>query len=68
MKTDDLSMVLDWRNDPNIYHFMYSQNLILFEDHKRWFKRASDNDDIHLRIFEVNSQPSGFIKFNKIAL
>jgi UDP-4-amino-4,6-dideoxy-N-acetyl-beta-L-altrosamine N-acetyltransferase len=63
MNKKDLGTVFKWRNHPDIRSKMFSQNKIGIKEHDTWFKNSSLDSNITLLIFEVNSQPMGFINF-----
>lgn len=66
MTTDDLALVLSWRNHPDIRRYMYTQHEIALTEHESWFERASENPHKHLLIFEAGSTPQGFIQMNQL--
>jgi len=66
MIESDLDQVLEWRNHPDIRHYMYTQHEITFCEHTDWYKRSSNNPDHYLLIFELNGTPTGFININKL--
>ena len=62
MRSDDLEMVLAWRNSPSIRKVMKNQKEISFEEHKTWFA-LSIKSNKKLFIFQVNEVPKGFVQF-----
>lgn len=68
MGTDDLELVLNWRNHPDIRSCMYSQDEIRLENHKRWFESASTNPNKHLLIYEREGIPLGYICLDRLSL
>ncbi len=60
MTTRDLELVLSWRNHPQVRMHMFTQHEISFDEHERWFAKASQDDRQHLLIFEINSEPQGY--------
>lgn len=65
MESQDLEMVLGWRNHESVRRFMYTQHEITLDEHSRWFQRASAAPDRHLLIFECDGVPMGFINFHE---
>lgn len=63
MTTDDLSLVLAWRNHIDIRRFMYSQHEITLAEHEKWFDSASRDRMRHLLIYEQGDLRSGFVNF-----
>lgn len=41
LKSDDIEMVREWRNSPEVSKYMYTDGLISVEDQKRWFDKIS---------------------------
>lgn len=66
MNERDLAQILSWRNHPNVRRYMYTNHEISFEEHTRWFARASQDVDRHILIFEIDSTPFGFINIHLI--
>lgn len=64
MTFDDLEMVFNWRNHPEIRRYMYTTHQIGFEEHKAWFERVSKDSNVELLIFEQSGIPMGFVNFN----
>jgi len=65
MKAEDLALVLAWRNHPEIRRYMFSQQEIGFEEHCRWFERASQDALRRLLIFEDKGVAQGFVHFKQ---
>ncbi len=64
MVADDLAVVLSWRNHIDIRRFMYTTDLIDWDDHCRWFSKASLDTDRHLLIYEAHGQAQGFVNLS----
>ena len=61
LEANDLKMILNWRNNPSVRQFMYSQHEISPEEHLAWFESATLNPLRHLLIYQENDQPLGYI-------
>lgn len=61
----DLTLVLTWRNHPDVRRYMYTQHEITLDEHQSWFERSLLDSKKHLLIFEVDHQPLGFVNFNE---
>lgn len=68
MTSDDLELVLAWRNHKEVRRCMYTQHEISLAEHSAWFERVSQDPSRHLLIFEGNAVPLGFINIHQIAL
>lgn len=66
MVDSDLEQVLEWRNHPDISRYMYTQHKITFAEHANWYKRANNNPDHYVLIFELDGKPTGFVNINKL--
>lgn len=62
MTEQDLGLVLEWRNHPEIRRCMYNRQLIAMEEHLNWFERTSRRSRDHLLIYEAECVPAGFAK------
>lgn len=67
MTADDLALVFNWRNHPEIRRFMYTQHPITLDEHMQWFLRASVDSSRHLLIFERHAEQMGFINIHQVA-
>ena len=61
MTTDDLELVLAWRNHPEVRRYMYTQHEISLAEHTAWFARADQQPGRHLLILETDQLPQGFV-------
>lgn len=66
MSSDDLEMVLAWRNNPDIRRHMYTQHLITGEEHANWFLRNTQEPSRYLLICEIDGVPAAFLQFTKV--
>lgn len=67
MASSDLSLVLAWRNHPDVRKYMYTQHEISMDEHRRWFEKCASDTAYHLLIFEKSANPLGFINIHQIA-
>jgi len=66
LKADDLSMIMKWRNHPNVRKYMFSQHEISNEEHKCWFDNCVNDKKRHLFLFEKDGIPLGFVSFYEV--
>lgn len=60
LRSDDLELVLGWRNDPTIRSMMLSSREIALPEHLAWFDKASKSDSKALYIFSLDDVDAGF--------
>lgn len=66
MEESDLALVREWRNHRDIKRYMYTQHEIGVDEHRKWFAEAIADAGRHLLIFEYETEPRGFVHFQKI--
>lgn len=66
MSVDDLSLVLSWRNRPEIRRYMLTQHEISLDEHTNWFATASQDAARRLLIVEVGHMPVGYVQFSNV--
>jgi len=64
---EDLSMLLAWRNHPDVRSFMLTQHEIGVDEHRNWFARASQDPTRSLLIVEDDRQPVGYVQLNNVS-
>lgn len=65
---DDLSMILEWRNAPEVRANMYTSHEITYEEHYAWFEKVKTDKSKAYFIAHINGQPVGVIGFSEINL
>lgn len=66
MVSDDLARVLAWRNHPQVRSMMYTREEIAMEQHRQWFKSATQDPRRHLLVFEADAQAAGFVNIGEL--
>jgi UDP-4-amino-4,6-dideoxy-N-acetyl-beta-L-altrosamine N-acetyltransferase len=66
--TNDLEMILAWRNAPSVRANMYTRHEISLQEHFAWWQRLQLRDDQQYFIYEYNGKPTGVVGFNEIDL
>ena len=59
MRLDDITVVREWRNLPDVARYMYTDHQISEGEHARWFGDALDRPDRMYWIIELDGQPVG---------
>jgi len=67
MGETDLSLVLQWRNHPDVRCYMYTHHEIAQEEHARWFAQLSNDDSQCALIYVVDDIPQGYVNFKMCA-
>jgi UDP-4-amino-4,6-dideoxy-N-acetyl-beta-L-altrosamine N-acetyltransferase len=65
---NDLPMLLNWRNHPDVRRFMFTQHEIRPEEHLNWFERASQDKSRCLLIVEASHEPIGYVQFSNVCI
>lgn len=66
LEPSDLSLVLSWRNHPQIRRYMFTQHEISLDEHKNWFAKASQVASRRLLIVEDEHIPIGYVQFSNV--
>lgn len=66
MTTNDLDMVLAWRNHPRIRQHMITQHLITLDEHRDWFHRTTDNPQRRILLVAHQGTPFGLVHFTGV--
>ena len=68
MSADDIDTVREWRNRDHVKAYMFTDNDITKDKHKRWFNLTLLSDDVDYQIVEYLDKPIGLanaVKINK---
>ncbi len=63
MRADELSMVLRWRNDPDVRRSMHTRHPITESEHQTWFERCRADPGRTLLLVERDGSAFGFVQF-----
>ena len=66
MISEDLPMVLGWRNHADVRRHMFTQHEISLDEHHNWFSNASRDTGRSLLIVEEDKQAIGYVQFTNI--
>lgn len=64
--TEELELMLSWRNAPSVRMNMYTQHEISKEEHASWWERNQGRKDQKYFMYECKSNPFGVVAFNGI--
>jgi len=67
MVEEDLTMVLAWRNHPEVRRFMFTQHEISLAEHSQWFMRAMQDSTRRLLVVQELGSPIGYVQFSNVA-
>lgn len=59
ISVDHAELVLNWRNDPAVAEFLYSDHAISMDEHIRWIERVRAADDRRYWIINFGGVPMG---------
>lgn len=64
--SDDLDMVLRWRNSESVRRFMFNSHIITQKEHTDWFQRILNDSNCEWHIAEFRGKPIGVISITDI--
>lgn len=67
LTTDDLPLVLSWRNHSNVRQFMITQHEITLDEHSNWFEKCRQDPTRRLLIVEELGMSIGYVQFSGVA-
>lgn len=65
---DDLGQMFRWRNDPAIFKWCRQNDLISYDDHRKWFEGLSSNKSVKMYAIKVDNILVGVCGFTDIDL
>lgn len=65
MTEEDLELVLDWRNAPEVRRYMYTSHEIGLREHQAWFSASAADPSVTLLIYEHYGKASGFVNITR---
>ncbi len=65
--SEDLPLLLSWRNHEAVRMFMLTQHEITLEEHRDWFSRANVDPSRRLLIAENDEGPFAYVQFSHVA-
>jgi UDP-4-amino-4,6-dideoxy-N-acetyl-beta-L-altrosamine N-acetyltransferase len=66
IKSEELELMLSWRNASNVRLNMYTRHIISLEEHMAWWKRTQLSTDRQYFMYEKNGEPTGIVSFTNI--
>ena len=66
MREEHLKLVLEWRNRPEVRQHMFTQHVISWEEHMRWFKSLEGNPRMLYFVVYADNEPLGVVSFTEI--
>ncbi|MDH3705372.1 MAG: bifunctional UDP-2,4-diacetamido-2,4,6-trideoxy-beta-L-altropyranose hydrolase/GNAT family N-acetyltransferase [Acidimicrobiia bacterium] len=63
---DDAALLFEWANDPAVRAASFSSDPIVWDDHRRWLHDRLADPDHQLFIGEVEQEPIGQIRFDRV--
>jgi UDP-4-amino-4,6-dideoxy-N-acetyl-beta-L-altrosamine N-acetyltransferase len=67
MSDDDLALVLEWRNAPEVRKNMYTKHVISAEEHRIWWDSTKANSSRRYFVCESDDGPVGVVGFYAIS-
>lgn len=66
IRLDELNMMLEWRNSPNVRRNMYTQHVISHKEHLAWWGRVGVDPSQQYLMYEFEGVPVGIVAFNAL--
>lgn len=66
IREDEVELMLEWRNAPEVRMYMYNRNEIPRQTHLDWWERTKQRDDCQYFMYEDNRTPLGIVAFTGI--
>lgn len=66
LSNDHLSLILEWRNAPDVRSKMYTSHEISMEEHSAWFERTKEDKTKAYFLAKFNGEPVGVVGFSEI--
>ena len=66
IQTEELSLILSWRNEPKVRENMYTKHKISLDEHLAWWKTVQNSDNQQYFMYELNAIALGVVSFNQI--
>lgn len=63
IKSDDLELVLAWRNHPEVRRYMLTQQQITLDEHLLWYEQSCRDATRYLLVYERAGVAEGFVQF-----
>ncbi|EGQ7933986.1 UDP-4-amino-4,6-dideoxy-N-acetyl-beta-L-altrosamine N-acetyltransferase [Vibrio vulnificus] len=66
LSIDDLEMILEWRNAPEVRSKMYTSHEISLSEHHAWFEKVQGDNTKAYFLAKLNDEPVGVVGFSEI--
>ena len=62
---NDEELLFIWANDPAVRRWSFNKDPITLDEHKNWFTKILNDENVLFWIFEVESTPQGLVRLHK---
>jgi RimJ/RimL family protein N-acetyltransferase len=59
LRPEDKEKILDWRNQPSVAQYQYTDHTITSEEHEKWFARAVSDPTVRYWVITWNDEDVG---------
>lgn len=63
VQPEDLLLVFNWANEPEVRSNSYNPEFITLEEHTKWFKQKIEEETSLFFIAEIEGEPAGMVRF-----
>lgn len=68
IRDEELEVILEWRNSPNVRNNMYTRHPISLEEHLAWWERTQNDPSRRYFVYEIDGEINGVVGFTEIDL
>lgn len=66
VREEELEMVMNWRMQPEITKYMYTDPVLTIEQQRKWYQTSRQDKDNETYMIEVNEIPAGILNITDI--
>ena len=66
LTSEDLDLILSWRNQPDVRRCMFSSHVISASEHQSWFEALRDDPSRRVFVYLLEGKKVGVVQFTEI--
>lgn len=64
VEIEDSAKILEWRNNPEIYRYLFNPFPVEKKDHEAWMSRLKEKVDVFFFMARLDGVPAGTVRFD----